>query len=143
MGQLMDIAQQIAAQLMDHGAEGRGLTRDDLVRQIGNAAGHAINCYPGDPTSACHSLAVFVSITDPASRKGRRGHLTFGQALKKLVQHMQGACQGQTGAAVLIADSWDAVACHEWRQNLKQIRASGAVVELYLVRNGRCWDIDS
>ena len=63
MGQFMGIAQQIAAQLTDQGAEGSGLTRDDLIRQIGNAAGHAINCYPGDPTSACHSLAVFVSIT--------------------------------------------------------------------------------
>lgn len=143
MGQFMGIAQQIAAQLTDQGAEGSGLTRDDLIRQIGNAAGHAINCYPGDPTSACHSLAVFVSITDPASRKRRRGHLSFAQAHKNLVQHMQGACQGQTGAAVLIADSWDAVACHEWRENLKQIRASGALVEMYLVRDGRCWEIDS
>jgi len=143
MGQFMGIAERLAGQIAEFAADSEGLTRKDLGRLVGQDLGPDINCYPGEPTDACHPVAVFLSITDPGTRKGRRGHLGFAEALKKLVQHMQGACEGRTRAAVLIADGWDAVACHEWQANLRRIRSGGALIEMYLIRGGRCWEIDS
>ena len=85
----------------------------------------SFNCYPGEPGAPCHDLAIFFSLQGPfAKNHGRRiiGHLSFEEALQKIVQHMSGYCHGKTKAALFFADTWDADAFEKWRWNLLQIR---------------------
>lgn len=83
------------------------------------------NCYPGESGAPCHDLALFFSLQGPyAKNHGRRisGHLTFEEALQKIVQHMSGYCHEKTKTALFFADTWDADAFEKWRWNLLQIR---------------------
>ena len=113
-------------------ARGGPISPDDITRVVSSCGGEPVNCYPGEPGAACHSMAVFVSLTAKAYARGR-GHLSFRQALECFVQHMQGGCAGRTHTAIVIVDSWDPEAFEDWRANIEQVRKSGAFVEVYLV----------
>jgi len=83
------------------------------------------NCYPGEPGAPCYDLAIFFSLQGPyAKHYGRRisGHLSFEEALQKIVQHISGYCPGKTKGALFFADTWDADAFEKWRWNLLQIK---------------------
>ena len=129
MGMLANFAETLAGQLVEAQFEG-GLRPSDIAGILGFR--EEINCYPGVPGAGCHDTAIFVSLSSSNHRGKHRGHLTCRQAIEKLVQHMQGSCEGITQEAALIVDSWDAEAAGEWRANLKRIE-NQAHLEIYLV----------
>ncbi len=132
MGELIHIAERIAGHLGEL-ADRRSIDTGDLAEIVsGSARREGINLYPGVSSYGCHDLAIFISLSSPLYVKGRRGHLSCRQAIEKVVQHMQGSCMNRTRAAVLITDSWDSVASHEWNANLLQI-AAAAHLEIYLI----------
>jgi len=122
-----------AAEAILHGIiENGGVTANDISKIITNGGWTNFNCYPGIPSSSCHRLAFFVSIT---SRKNARGigHLSFRNILEKCVQHLQGSCQGITSSVVLITDNWEPDAWDDWSQNINQIKKSGVFLEMYMI----------
>lgn len=139
MGEFQEVVKSIVA-LLNELADTGGVTSQKIPEIIGSTleenrviegdARNAFNCYPGIPGHGCKDLAFFVSLTSPSFYKGR-GHLNCGQAMEKIVQHMQGSCQGKTRHAIFLTDSWDAFAYNEWQANLSQIRQK-ALLEVYL-----------
>jgi hypothetical protein len=141
MGEFQRVAESLAALLEEMGREG-GITGDQLPEILSTALGQqgrGFNCYPGIPGDHCHDLAFFISLQSPLYAKGR-GHLYFGQALEKLVQHMQGICFQKTRFAVVMTDNWDAAAFNAWRPNVNQIKNS-ANIEAYLLSGGNASEI--
>ena len=119
----------------------------------------AVNCYPGEPTDTCYPLAWFVALEGqlgrglqqefgPSWRRywWRSGPVVdwgyppqppygFAAILEHLVRHLQGHCAGTTQHAIILTDSWNAVAYEHWRGNLERIRAQ-AQVEIHLIGTG-------
>ena len=142
MGEFQKIAERIAEcignpEMIDQ----LGIEPLDIPEIVGgpNVASE-INCYPGIPGYACCSLAVFVSLQSPAYIKSKKKHLSCNNAMEKVVQHMQGKCNGITNSAVFITDNWDPEAYAKWRSNLKEIRAS-AYLEIYLIVGNKVTEI--
>ncbi len=100
----------------------------DIPRMVSEIIGPNVNCYPGKPSLACYSTAVFISMKVKA--KGR-GHLTCRQALEKMVQHMIGMCCGYSKVAIFFCDEWNANAFNEWESVIKKIRET-CLIEFYL-----------
>ncbi|MDD2768232.1 MAG: hypothetical protein PHT19_05835 [Methylococcus sp.] len=114
-----------------------------------------VNCYPGKPSNACHSVAYFIALeglagsrlrsdarSDECEREFRHHHRFHGgdwygiaHILDRFVRHMQGGCAGITRQAVIITDAWDPIAYSYWQANIAQIRKTAAV-EIYLVGDG-------
>ncbi|MGM0498390.1 MAG: hypothetical protein ACQESJ_10765 [Bacteroidota bacterium] len=132
MGEFSQIAKQIAGHLSEL-ADSRKIDTNELA-EITRAAAEReeINLYPGVPGYGCYGLSIFVSLSSPSYVKGKHGHLSCGQAIEKVVQHMQGACMNRTRTAVLVTDSWDSYAWDEWKVNLQQIENT-AHFEIYLI----------
>jgi len=131
------IAEKVVAEIEKRGKVG-GVTSQELEKIVSKLVGRKfgpINCYPGTPADKCYRLAFFISLSSPRYAKGR-GHLYCGEAMEKIVQHMQGSCPEQTDYAVLISDSWYAVAFDEWKPNLEQIKKK-AKLAIYLMVGGR------
>ncbi len=100
------------------------------------------NCYPGVPGS-CHRVAFFVSLQAKRFRKRwPRGakHLSFSQALARLVKHMQGTCPDITTKAILIADTWDVDSYQSWKANLRRINHQYHL-EIYFIGSGNAMPI--
>ena len=121
MNELGELAEKIGALIAESEHQGGVGIKDipQIVDQClgekGNAVFGGSNCYPSDRhDSACYDLAVFVSLQSPLYAKGRY-HLTCREALKTMVQHVQGACAGQTRNILFVTDNWDAKAYAEWR----------------------------
>jgi len=126
------IAERIAGHLSEL-AEMRKIGSEELSEIGSDAVGNGkINLYPGVPSYGCHDLSHFVSLSSPAYVKGKRGHLSCRQAIEKIVQHIQGKCMNRTRVAILVTDSWDSSASHEWEANLQQI-ANTIHFEIYLI----------
>jgi hypothetical protein len=89
------------------------------------------NLYPSSLRGDCCDLAVFISLTCPAYTRGQ-GHLDFGPAIEKIVQHCQGYCPEITKDAVFITDSWNPSIVYQWRANLENIQ-SKIHLEIYLL----------
>jgi len=134
LGEFYGIAKIIVGQINEmNEMEGGKVSPEDLSRIASSAVGaEEINCYPGIPGYGCCELSLFISLSSSLNIKNKGGHLSCRQAIEKLVQHMQGTCIGQTRAAVLITDSWDADASHEWFKNLEQI-SMHSHLEIYLI----------
>jgi len=102
-----------------------------------NSSIKSINCYPGLPGADCHELAIFISLSSAKYKNYAKGskskHLSFSDALEKIVQHMQGYCFKQTKTAILITDSWDADIFSKWQSNLQVIRDTNKTVDCYLM----------
>lgn len=133
MGEFQEIASEFAG-LIEESKHEKGIRSDDLADIIGRIAGHwggKINCYPGIRGFDCFDIAYFISLTAP-SHKDKKGHLTCGQAMEKIVQHMQGGCLGETRRAVFLTDNWDPAAYEAWKVNFRQIK-DGALLEAYLL----------
>lgn len=134
MGEFREIVERMAALIEELGRSGQGVHPEDIPRVVERACGCGCgeaNCYPGNPDCCCYPVAFFISLTSPMYARGR-GHLSCRQAIEKLVQHMQGRCYRQTRMAVLITDSWDSAAFHEWEANIQRIKAD-AHLEAYLL----------
>lgn len=132
MGEFRRIVERIAALIEELRRSGKGVHPEDIPRVVQEAGGYGrVNCYPGNPDCFCYPEAFFISLTSPTYARGR-GHLSCRQAIEKLVQHMQGSCYRQTRVAVLITDSWDSAAFHEWEANIQNIKAD-AHLEAYLL----------
>ncbi|MDK2846340.1 MAG: hypothetical protein PWR18_942 [Synergistales bacterium] len=126
------IAEEIAGQIRER-ASGNGISPSDLPKIVSTALGRQkFNVYPGESSDECHELAFFISLSSPTLIKGKRGHLSCRKAIEKVVQHMQGNCIETTRIAILITDSWDALAADEWGSNLRQISRM-AHIEMYLI----------
>ena len=121
----------------------------------------AINCYPGEPTDTCYPMAWFVAVEGQLGRGiqqdfGPPWHhryrywrrmspwddwgtpqppYGFAALLEQCVRHMQGHCAGVTREAIILTDSWNALAYEHWRGNLERIRAQ-ARVEIHLIGQG-------
>ena len=119
----------------------------------------AVNCYPGEPTDTCYPLAWFIALEGRLGRglqqdyghPWRRywwhhgplvdwGHAPqppygFAAMLETLVRHLQGHCAGTTRQAILLTDSWNALAYERWRGNLERIRAQ-VRLEIHLLGAG-------
>jgi hypothetical protein len=131
MGEFMSIVEELALILEESKREG-GVLAQDLPGIISRLTRREdINCYPGIPGHDCHELAFFISLSSQFYAKGR-GHLTCAQAMKKIVQHMQGSCFQITHTAIFITDSWDVTAFDDWRNNLVEIKRN-ALFEIYLI----------
>ncbi len=133
MGEFGNIAEGIASALEEMKHEG-GVSVDRIPEIISSLIGNdkiAINCYPGLPGYHCCDLSFFVSLSSPSHKKGN-GHLYFGKALERIVQHMQGVCIKKTRAAILITDNWDDAVFEEWLPNFEQIKTY-AHIEAYLL----------
>ena len=106
-----------------------------------NAVGNEVNCYPGIPGGKCHKGAYFYSV-DKGKYTGTRGlNLSLYVVLSKIVQHMIGACEGETKYAVLITDNWDESIYEPWKSTFKKIR-NNAHIEVYLMTSGKCIHIE-
>lgn len=131
MGQFYAVALSLAAIIDDHiSVMGRISTRDlsEIISQATPSGLGEINCYPGVAGYDCCEIAFFISL----SYKCGRGHLSFRQALEKLVQHMQGRCSQVTKNAVLFTDSWEPAAYNDWRHVIEKIQEY-ANIEIYLI----------
>ena len=103
----------------------------DLFGRMTNSSYGQFNCYPGIPGSGCFKEALFVSLKSPRYAKGR-GHLTFKQAIEKLIQHMQGSCANITEIAILVTDNWDPKVFAEWKTTLLNIKKNKDI-KIYLI----------
>ena len=136
-GEFQNVAYRIARILEELAEGGKDISPKNLPEITSQATGKKeVNCYPGYPSNTCYEEAYFYSLTSHKYKNGYRGHLTFREALEKLVQHMQGLCVGHTHAAIMITDSWDTNAFEDWRANIEQIRRN-SLVEIYLITAGR------
>lgn len=138
---IKEIVENLAAEIEQRGQAG-GVTSDELAEIIGERAGRRfgqINCYPG-MSGECYPLAFFISLTSPRFAKGS-GHLSWRQAMEKIVGHMESPCQGITDAAVFITDSWDVGAFDEWEPILGKIK-SKAKLSIYVTVGGKACLID-
>lgn len=107
----------------------------DIPSILSNSLGGGnwdVNCYPGEPSHACHNIAYFFSLSAPDVIDKKRGHLKFEDAIEKLIQHMQGHCTGITKYAVLVTDSWNARVAYAWSRNIKEIKEN-CHLEIYLI----------
>lgn len=141
MGEFGDIAERLAGIIDKLGSEG-GIRARDIPQLVGDVRGQgqrAVNCYPGVKGADCHQMAFFVSLNSPSYKRGK-GHLTCRKAIERLVQHMQGGCNNRTANAIIITDSWDAKAVHDWEASIQAIKAS-ASVEAYLIAGGNATKI--
>lgn len=132
MGEFHEVASEIARRLREPG-NSKGIAPGELPRIVSDIIGHRpINCYPGIPSDRCFDLAFFISLTSPVYTGGRRGHYSCRQAIEKVVQHMQGLCVNETKHAILLTDSWDALAYNEWREFLLKINKV-TIFDIYLM----------
>ncbi|MCK5678247.1 MAG: hypothetical protein KAH72_07200 [Flavobacteriaceae bacterium] len=100
------------------------------------SVGHEVNCYPGIPGVSCHEGAYFYSLKGKYS--GTRGlNLSLYVVLSKIVQHMIGACEGETKYAVLITDNWNDNTYSSWKSTFEKIRKNYHI-EVYLMTSGKC-----
>lgn len=129
MGDFYEIAERILSRLED---SREGIHANEIPPLAKTVFGTDINCYPGALGYGCHELALFVSLNSPLYAKKGRGHLKCGEAMEKIVQHMQGSCLGKTKKAIFITDSWDVSAFAKWKSNLEQISSSNHF-EIYLL----------
>jgi hypothetical protein len=131
-----EIAQRLAKTLSERlGTREPGISAQEIPDMMGNLmAGEPINCYPGTLGRGCFPKAVFVSLSKPHA-KGKN-HLSFRQALERLVQHMQGHCLGKTKTAVILTDNWDTMALEDWRFNLDRVQ-SEASVHIFMIAGGK------
>ncbi|ACV69809.1 hypothetical protein [Desulfohalobium retbaense] len=132
MGEFIHIAENIAGHI-NHIADNQKISIEELGELATEVSGkNGINIYPGIKGAKCHTLSIFISLSSPAYVKGMRGHLSFRQAIEKMVQHMQGTCINKTNIAILITDNWDPAALEEWRDNLHKL-ATAVHIETYLI----------
>ena len=124
---LGDIAKEIGNCIADYESHG-GVSVSEIaeiaersIEAIAKGSFNDFNCYPSlQQDNKCHELALFVSLQSPLYAKGDH-HLSYSDALKELVQHVQGRCVCNTKYVLFITDSWDAVAYADWRENIKKI----------------------
>lgn len=143
-----EIARRLAQDervLEDRRRDGRmepgGISPTDIPEIVDSSNGCGINCYPGCPKSPCYEKAVFISLS--GGLKGRwRGHLSFDDALEKIVKHCGGRCSTITKQIGLITDTWDAKSFDSWRQNLINFKRSGIMIEVYLIAPGMVSEIN-
>lgn len=128
MSEFYGIAESILGRLADAREK---IHIDEIRDSVAHGMGEDINFYPGVPGAHCHKLAVFVSLGSPLYVKGRK-HFKCGEAMEKIVQHMQGNCVGRTTNVVFITDSWDEIAFSKWKANLEQISRNNHF-EIYLL----------
>ena len=100
-----------------------------------------INCYPSELSSPCYDKAVFISLNGKLKGK-TRNHLSFDQALREIVHHLDTRCGGVTKEVGLIADAWDAKSFDEWRPHLRNYKRCGIMIEAYLIAPGMVTEID-
>ena len=142
MNILADFAKEVGSGIADRESHG-GVTVGEiaeiiqrLIEKRSKGFFDKFNCYPSEQQGdMCHELALFVSLQSPFYAKGDH-HLSHSDALKALVQHLQGRCVGSTKCVLFITDSWDAVAYADWRKNIKKI-GEDVRLEVYLLVDGR------
>jgi hypothetical protein len=100
-----------------------------------------INCYPSALSSPCYDKAVFISLNGKI-KGNTRNHLSFDQALREIVHHMDTRCESVTKEIGLITDAWDAKSFDEWRPHLRNYKRSGIMIEAYLIAQGMVTKID-
>ena len=127
--EFLNIAARIAERAVDD-----GLTVSELNDLVASSRDE-VNCYPGNPSSACCPLAYFIALHGRMA-KGK-GHYNFAQIMEELVRHVQGRCPGTTRQAVIITNAWWHDHHEKWRANLETIQRSGIVIEAYLIVNER------
>ncbi len=143
MGEFIGIARVLAETLekMKRKNETGEITPKDIKREnipgvIGESYGRGrpINFYPyGTPGYGCCELALFLSLqTSAYIKRGSRGHMNCGQAIQRIVQHMQGICMDKTKHAVLVTDNWDGDSYEFWSRNFNNI-SQHALIEVYLL----------
>jgi hypothetical protein len=132
LGRLGDELRRISGEL----EPGGGIKGSDIAGFIGER-GEPINCYPGVPGGGCHEEAYFISLKSPKYTAPRGKHLGLSEAMQKLVQHMQGHCIGITRQAYVVCDNWQPELADPWRSNIKVIRDSGCVVQIWLYNDGQ------
>jgi len=117
--------------------EQRSVRAGDIPDLFGDETGRGdgFNCYPGIPGHPCYELALFISLQSREYIGNSRGHLTFREALIKLVQHMLGSCFDTTRTAVLITDNWNPNALDEWQSTIRRVVAlTNLHLEIYLLQ---------
>ncbi len=143
MGEFIGIAESIAEtlEIIKREKETGEIAPEDIERAhipevIGAPCGRGrpINFYPyGTPGYGCCEFALFLSLQTTAYvKKRRRGHINCGQAIRQIVQHMQGSCMGKTLSAVLVTDNWDEDSYRFWKENFNNINKH-AYIEVYLL----------
>ena len=134
------------------------LDNEKLGELLGGRHG-AVNCYPGEPTDICYPMAWFIALEGqlgrglqhefgpPWRRYGWHGGprvdwgyppqppYGFAAMLEQCVRHLQGHCAGVTREAIIVTDSWNALAYEHWRGNLERIRAQ-VRLEIHLIGQG-------
>lgn len=109
----------------------------NLAEQIGHAVNSAfrgnVNFYPGKSGAGCYEACFIWAFKpeDPSDRS--RGHLSFGDALRKLRNHAD-ACQ-HTRQLILVTNEWWAPAFKDWEDSLRRLRGEGRDVH-FILRTG-------
>ena len=142
MDELGEVAQKIGSFIVESEYDG-GVTigkTPQIVEQSlgekGNDIYGGFNCYPSNEhDSACHDLAVFVSLQSPLYATGRY-HLSCREAFEVMVQHVQGTCSRQTQSVLFITDNWDARAYVKWHGNIQVVRQE-VQLEIYILVDGK------
>jgi len=127
---------------LNEGLEIGGLKVSDLPEIINNSFGEeqGVNLYPSNTKGECHELAYFFALKNSPYAKGN-GHLGCRQAMEKLIQHTQGACQKITKQAIFITAHWDANAYQDWKHILTDIDKT-IELEVYLLAGNSATRID-
>ena len=139
MGEFIELADSIASAIEEaaHKYEERGLSVSELGDIIQRQHQRPMNVYPSITKGECQKLAVFISLSVKkyVGKRKKKGHLSFPEALIKIVQHMQGHCVDETYHVVLITDSWNSDLWSDWHANIDQIKHKAAI-EVYLLESG-------
>ena len=126
LGEFSHIAEQISNQIATNGSLLSTDIQDIITRNIGE-----VNCYPGIPADKCHQIAFFIALHGKMA-KGK-GHMNVASMMEKVVQHMQGNCQGITKNAVIISNAWWHDHIEKWHENIKALKNNGVYFEAYLI----------
>ena len=128
-GEFFNVAAQIAQRAADNGMSANEIS--ELVSQHGGE----VNCYPGNPSHACHQVSYFIALHGSMA-KGK-GHYNFAQILEEFIRHLQGRCPGITQQVVIITNAWWHDHYEKWYANIEKIKSDGVLVEAYLIGQGR------
>jgi hypothetical protein len=129
----MDDFLGIAARIAEEGSQG-GFDPGVIIAQ---GLGHGdFNLYPGTPGTACHHLAMFLSLKG-SLRPGKR-YLSFEEALIAIITHMSPRkCGNITDHVVLFTDEWWAPAFEKFSANLRDIADTPKRIDIYLISPGK------
>ena len=126
------IAERLANELLENQDGIAAGALPVIMESITN--GKEINLYPGGSGGPCCAEAVFIAIEGKLKGR-RRHHLSFREALMKLVQHFQ-ACKGKTKAGAVISTDWSGDAFEDWKGTIREIIRAGNRIEFYLIGKG-------